>query len=215
MMKYCAMTFRRAIVLSITVHVALFGGALAFAHYGGPFFSSGLDVITVSLVGPERGGRLVRKTARRSEPAMPPQEPAVVEDRAVLQGEPPSAAAPAGDGLPDAPEAAQEGTRGTPGKGSAPFGYSPAEWDLLQTVLEKAKTYPRFARERGIEGTVLVRFKVQPTGAIERVDIVRSSGTKILDDASVKTIYRAAPVPYVEGWVEVPMVYQLIRPEEE
>ncbi len=79
----------------------------------------------------------------------------------------------------------------------------------LQRAIEKAKTYPRFARERGIEGTVLVRFKVLPSGDIEAVDVVRSSGMQILDEASVKTVYRAAPMPYVKGWVEVPMVYEL------
>jgi TonB family protein len=65
------------------------------------------------------------------------------------------------------------------------------------------------ARERGIEGTVLVRFKVLPTGEIERVDIIKSSGSDILDKASVHTVYRAAPMPYVNGWVEVPMSYVL------
>jgi protein TonB len=79
----------------------------------------------------------------------------------------------------------------------------------LQRAIEKAKTYPRFARERGIEGTVLVRFKVLPSGDIEAVDVVRSSGAQILDEASVNTVYRAAPMPYVKGWVEVPMVYEL------
>jgi protein TonB len=79
----------------------------------------------------------------------------------------------------------------------------------LQSAIEKAKTYPRFARERGIEGTVLVRFRVLPSGAIETVNVVKSSGAQILDDASVRTVYRAAPMPFVDGWVEVPMVYEL------
>ena len=34
-------------------------------------------------------------------------------------------------------------------------------------------------------------------------------GAKVLDDASVRTVLKAAPVPFVEGWVEVPMVYEL------
>jgi len=71
------------------------------------------------------------------------------------------------------------------------------------------KTYPRVARERGVEGVVLVRFKVLPTGEIEKVDIIKSSGSDILDTATVRTVYRAAPMPYVHGWVEVPMSYVL------
>jgi protein TonB len=83
------------------------------------------------------------------------------------------------------------------------------QWQRLHAALEKAKTYPRFARERGIEGSVLVRFKVLPSGDVETVNIVRSSGVEILDEASVRTVYRAAPMPYVSGWVEVPMSYVL------
>jgi protein TonB len=99
----------------------------------------------------------------------------------------------------------------------APFGdgrgqtgeISLAQWQLVHSALEKAKTYPRVARERGIEGVVLVRFKVLPSGEIERVDIIKSSGSDILDEASIRTVYRAAPMPYVNGWVEVPMSYVL------
>jgi len=83
------------------------------------------------------------------------------------------------------------------------------QWQRLHSALESAKTYPRLARERGIEGTVLVRFKVLPSGDIDGVNVVKSSGAAVLDEASVKTVYRAAPMPYVKGWVEVPMVYEL------
>ena len=55
----------------------------------------------------------------------------------------------------------------------------------------------------------MVRFKVLPTGEIEKVDIIKSSGSDILDTATVHTAYRAAPMPYVHGWVEVPMSYVL------
>ena len=80
---------------------------------------------------------------------------------------------------------------------------------MLQSAIEQSKTYPRLARERGIEGTVLVRFKVLPSGTVETVNVVRSSGASILDEASVTTVYRAAPLPFVSGWVEVPMSYVL------
>ncbi len=80
---------------------------------------------------------------------------------------------------------------------------------MLQSAIEKAKNYPRLARERGIEGVVLVKFRVLPSGDVEEVSVVRSSGASILDEASVRTVRRAAPMPYVNGWVEVPMVYEL------
>ena len=75
--------------------------------------------------------------------------------------------------------------------------------------IERVKSYPRLARERGIEGVVRLRFRVRPQGGVERVEIVRSSGSEILDTASVSTLYRAGPMPYVNGWVEVPIAYVL------
>jgi len=207
-MLCCTMTFRRAVGLSIAVHVALFGSALAFAHYGGSLIPGEARVIMVSLLGPEGTGAISRRTA------LPATRSAAIQEPTTVQEEPPQklpepSSPEMQDAVPveeesDGPSDAGDGVAAPAG-----FGYSPEEWGLLQSALEKAKTYPRFARERGIEGTVLVRFKVQPTGGIERVDIVKSSGAKILDDATVNTIYRAAPVPYVQGWVEVPMVYQL------
>ena len=65
------------------------------------------------------------------------------------------------------------------------------------------------ARERGIQGVAHVRFKLRPTGEVETIQIVKSSGYDILDTASIRTIYRAAPMPYVDGWIEVPISYVL------
>jgi len=56
---------------------------------------------------------------------------------------------------------------------------------------------------------VRVRFKLKPTGDVDRVEIARSSGYEVLDAASVKTVYRASPMPYVNGWLEIPMTYVL------
>jgi len=56
---------------------------------------------------------------------------------------------------------------------------------------------------------VHLRFRVRPQGEVDRVEIVRSSGYEILDTASVRTVYRAAPMPYVSGWIEVPISYVL------
>jgi TonB family protein len=215
MTRFCDMTFGRAVGFSLAVHAAIFGGALAFAHYGGALRPFEPRAITVSLVGPGTGERRVpRRPAAERERAAPLQEPSVVEEHAA-PAEDPAPPPSAVDGKrSDAPEAApEEGAGDAPATGPASFGYSPEEWGLLRSALERARIYPRFARERGIEGTALVRFKVRPTGEIDRVDIVSSSGAKILDDAAVKTIYRAAPVPYVEGWIEVPMVYRLRRAE--
>ncbi|MEK6744486.1 MAG: energy transducer TonB [Nitrospirota bacterium] len=211
-------TFRKAMGMSIAVHIAIFGSAIAFAYYGGVLYQQSLWSMTVSLVGPgvstgtsgkpgrelleERSAADITSANGNHMPAVE-NEPGGSEQRPISMGDP--------TGVVDE-QGRAPGTGGQSG-GVIAVGYSPEEWMRFSTALERVKRYPRLARERGIEGTVLVRFKVQPTGGIERVDIVKSSGAKILDDASVSTVYRAAPVPYVDGWVEVPMVYQLDRPE--
>ena len=109
--------------------------------------------------------------------------------------------------------AALNGQTGEGSAGSGPdtqFGLVPTEqWAVIVSSIERVKSYPRFARERGIQGVVHLRFRVRPQGEVDRVEIVRSSGYEILDTASVRTVYRAAPMPYVSGWIEVPISYVL------
>ena len=217
-MKDCAPSLCKAFGLSIAVHIVIFGSALAFAHYGGPLFRTGSRSIMIALVGP---GAAVSGSADAAPVRRPSADAALhtpqapdKSDTALPQtgGTEQQSVAPARGGGNDSvgdpagnetlQEAAAAGGSGTPG-------YSPEQWHELQSALERAKTYPRLARERGIEGTVLVRFHVLPSGEVDTIDVVKSSGAKVLDDASVRTVLRAAPVPFVEGWVEVPMVYQL------
>jgi len=101
-----------------------------------------------------------------------------------------------------------DSTVGQVSRGGSGF-IAPEQWQLIQTAIEKVKTYPRMARERGIEGVVRVRFRLDPSGSIERVEVTKSSGHTILDAASVNTVYRAGPLPYVNGWVDVPIAYVL------
>ena len=215
-------TFRSAVTLSIVAHVAIFGSAFAFAQYSGGFLKSGEAVVTVSLISGGIGGVSARKPgsdrARRipqnsMAPAFPAQELGLEPAGDTNTINP--AAPGAGDEGAGTATSGQSGPReGTnlatiSGADSSTGGFSVGQWQQLYSAIEQAKTYPRLARERGIEGTVLVRFKVLQTGAIEKVDIVKSSGSDILDTASVRTVYRAAPMPYVNGWVEVPMSYVL------
>lgn len=210
-------SFQRPLAVSLGIHVLICGTALVFAHYGETLFTGGPRVITVALVadsGRSAAGPI--RTARRA----PITEPAVhaLPDKGAQQ-DAPTAAVPGEDiesgqessGAADSSGSSSGGDAGIgSGEPDGPEGaMSSEQWRLLQSALEKVKTYPRLARERGIEGTVLVRFKVLPSGTVETVNVVRSSGASILDEASVKTVYRAAPMPYVQGWVEVPMSYVL------
>jgi TonB family protein len=204
------------------IHVAVVGSAIAFASYGGAFFSGGLRTITVSLLGNDgtnRAGSVPHAHTKQgaSAPVLetPKQE---LKNDLSSEGELPREAAPAAGGGERGGEQGKESAgagQGTQSPAPAGEGHGKAggisleQWQLVHAALEKAKTYPRVARERGVEGVALVRFKVLPNGEIEKVDVIKSSGSDILDTASVRTVYRAAPMPYVNGWVEVPMSYVL------
>ena len=214
----------RTLVLSLTVHAAVFGSALAFAHYSGIMPGESLRAVMVSLVGDGTSAgvrrQMVQLSAAPGAASVPPPVPAKPADGSAAEASRPDGSdyhetmpelfAPSGAGIGGGlAEARGIGVSAVNGAGDTGGGIPQDLMQHLQRAIEKAKTYPRFARERGIEGTVLVRFKVLPSGDIEAVDVVRSSGKQILDEASVNTVYRAAPMPYVKGWVEVPMVYEL------
>jgi TonB family protein len=76
--------------------------------------------------------------------------------------------------------------------------------------IEAAKRYPKVARKMGIEGKAVVRFKLKPQGQVETVEIVESSGSEILDQASLQTVRDAAPLPYKEGWLKVGIVFKIL-----
>jgi TonB family protein len=83
---------------------------------------------------------------------------------------------------------------------------------LLQIMrrIEAAKRYPKTARRMGIEGKTVIRFKLKPGGQVEAVEIVESSGSEILDKASLETVREAAPLPYKEGWLKVGIVFKIL-----
>jgi protein TonB len=75
--------------------------------------------------------------------------------------------------------------------------------------------YPRFARQSGYEGCVLLRLTVDETGAVAGTEILRSSGHRILDRAAVKAVLKWRFRPAEElgvpaaSRVEVPVVFKL------
>lgn len=73
---------------------------------------------------------------------------------------------------------------------------SPARWQSrLMAHLERRKKYPSGARARREQGTVHVRFSIDPGGNVGSVTLVRSSGFKELDNEVLALIRRASPVP--------------------
>lgn len=80
---------------------------------------------------------------------------------------------------------------------------------LIGSAIERAKTYPAIARRRGFEGTVYVSFSIGPEGEPSEIEVLKSSGYNMLDEATMKVIKKAAPYPYIDDRVEVPVTYRL------
>ncbi len=95
------------------------------------------------------------------------------------------------------------GVQGSPGDGGAVIA------EIMRRI-EKAKRYPRMARKMGVEGQATVRFKLKGNGRIEKAELLETSGSEILDQASLETIQRAAPLPYKEGWLKVVIVFKIL-----
>jgi protein TonB len=75
--------------------------------------------------------------------------------------------------------------------------------------IEATKRYPEEARRLGHRGTVAVRFRIGPDGAVAAAEVAASSGFSLLDAASLETVRRAAPLPAVPGWLRVRISYGL------
>ena len=95
--------------------------------------------------------------------------------------------------------------RGHPGGGTGRDG---AFAHILKRI-EAAKHYPEEARRLGHRGTVAVRFRIGPDGAVAAAEVAASSGSSLLDAASLETVRRAAPLPAVPGWLRVRISYGL------
>ena len=136
--------------------------------------------------------------------APPPPPERVTPRRPVLRPAPPPAAtapprhvvAPA---LPRSAPLAPPSARLQRGPGAqAPSGPVAETSSWLRAVsawLNAHKFYPDLARQRGEQGTVMVRFVVARSGHVLAVSVARSSGSPILDRATQRLLSGAALPP--------------------
>ncbi len=81
----------------------------------------------------------------------------------------------------------------------------------LSKSIERAKVNPRSR----LAGTVMVRFTVGPDGSLISRTVERSSGSKVLDEAAVAALDRAAPFPpmpqnVAHGPLEVSVPFEFV-----
>ncbi len=105
-------------------------------------------------------------------------------------------------GAPGPGTAGQAGNGPGQGRGGYPLG-------AIAARLRSVTRYPFDARARGVEGTATVRFRLGPWGEVERVDLLRSSGDRALDEAALEAVRRGAPYPATALTVEAPIVFDL------
>jgi TonB family protein len=209
------MTFQRSLYISIGIHILLLGSAIAYAQYTRGAFGVYPGPIMVSLVGSGQTSSQREGTKNGREKPSPQRDPVHQTAAAAAQHDMNGFLEKKDQRIKESDDL--KGNRGTDSVDSSVGQVSrggsalvpPEQWQLIQAAIEKVKNYPRMARERGIEGVVRVRFRLSPSGSIERVEVIKSSGHTILDAASVNTVYRAAPMPYVQGWLELPLEYVL------
>jgi periplasmic protein TonB len=81
----------------------------------------------------------------------------------------------------------------------------------LRKTLEKSKVNPRIH----LAGTVLIAFTVSPSGQVLTREVKRSSGSKLLDEAAMAAIDKAAPFPPMppdaaQGPIEVKVPFKFV-----
>jgi protein TonB len=83
----------------------------------------------------------------------------------------------------------------SPGQ-SAALARLQANWaKTLMNRLERYKRYPAAAERRGIKGVAVVRFRVDRSGHVVSSEIMKSSGSPILDEEALAVLERASPFP--------------------
>ncbi len=88
--------------------------------------------------------------------------------------------------------------------------------EVISAKIEEIKVYPERAREKNIEGKVTLRFLINRAGEVRDIEVIVSSGHKVLDVAAILAIRRASPFPPFpagmtreKAWVELPIIYRL------
>ncbi|RUM62478.1 MAG: hypothetical protein DSZ03_06705 [Sulfurimonas sp.] len=84
--------------------------------------------------------------------------------------------------------------------------------EVISQLLRRHLYYPKRARKRHIEGSVVIVFTLLPNGNIGTVDVKKSSSRTILDRAAIKTILKLSgkvPQPSQAITIEIPIRFRL------
>ena len=74
----------------------------------------------------------------------------------------------------------------------------------IKRKIELVWQYPYEAAAAGIQGELTLDFVIARSGAVNSVELVRSSGSKILDDEAIRSIRKAAPFDPIPAQYKIP-----------
>ncbi len=78
--------------------------------------------------------------------------------------------------------------------------------DMVKQRIEEVRRYPSWAKKHRVEGDVCIKFAILSNGLSQDVEIIHSSGSKILDEEAVDTIKRASPFPPIPEEIDSSLV---------
>jgi protein TonB len=74
----------------------------------------------------------------------------------------------------------------------------------IKRKIELVWQYPYEAAAAGIQGELTLDFVIARSGAVNSIELVRGSGSKILDDEAIRSIRKAAPFDPIPAQYKIP-----------
>ena len=72
----------------------------------------------------------------------------------------------------------------------------------IKQMIESQWEYPELALRYGLQGRLALEFTIGSNGQLERLRVVRSSGSQLLDEEALRAIKAAAPFPPIPAWIK-------------
>jgi periplasmic protein TonB len=87
--------------------------------------------------------------------------------------------------------------------------YMKEHFSYIRDIIFQHIRYPEEAKQKGLEGKVLVAFVIMEDGTVKDIKIIASSGFELLDKSAVETIKVSAPFPKPPAHAELrlPITY--------
>jgi protein TonB len=188
------------VLVSVMLHA---GVAAAFLGPLGDGEGPGATVVMVSIDGVEVSSSHGEESPRENpQPSAPttPQEPQAALQAPKVQPKPPRKAPALKQ--PQRPTQSPVDPPANPEAGNiGGGGLLGALYSQPVMVSMPKPSYPQRARERGIEGKVGVKLWVAANGTVDRAEVVKSSGSDLLDRAAEESAREATFKPAIRGGV--------------